>query len=57
MSKQKELTQFLKTLKKYKYQLKRQELLTLRGQALNGDLVGAKKGFCVLMEGRKMQYE
>lgn len=57
MSKQKELTQFLKTLKKYKYQLKRQELLTLRGQALNGDLSGAKKGFCFLMEERKMQYE
>ena len=57
MSKQKELTQILKTLKKYKYQLKRHELLTLRGQALNGDLVGAKKGFCVLMEERKMQYE
>lgn len=57
MKRQNELTQFLKTLKKYKYILKRQELLTLRGQALNGDLVGAKKGFCILMEERKMQYE
>ena len=57
MSNQNEFTKFLKKIIKYKYQLKRQELLTLRGQALNGDLVGAKKGFCVLMEERKMQYE
>lgn len=57
MNRQKELTQFLKTLKRYRHGLKRQELLTLRGQALHGDIAGAKKGFCVLMEERKMQYE
>lgn len=57
MNRQKELTQFFKTLKRYRHRLKRQELLTLRGQALHGDIAGAKKGFCVLMEERKMQYE
>lgn len=57
MNEQNELAQFLKRLKRYKHRLKRQELLTLRGQALHGDIAGAKKGFCVLMEGRKMQYE
>ena len=57
MNEQNELAQFLQTLNRYKPRLKRQELLTLRGPALHGDIAGAKKGFCVLMEERKMQYE
>lgn len=35
---------FIKELGKYKGYLPRQIIKTLRGQALSGDLVGAKKG-------------
>lgn len=34
----------LKTLKVYKNYLSRQQLLTLRGQAIAGDYIGALKG-------------
>lgn len=35
---------FIKELSKYRGYLPRQIIKTLRGQALSGDLVGAKKG-------------
>lgn len=35
---------FIKELSKYRSCLPRQRIKTLRGQALSGDLVGAKKG-------------
>ena len=35
---------FIKELGKYRGCLPRQRIKTLRGQALSGDLVGAKKG-------------
>ena len=35
---------YLKLLKKYRRKLTRQQLLTLRGQILNGDIEGFKKG-------------
>ncbi len=40
MNKQK----FIKDLKKYKNKLSKQTTKTLRGQALSGDLIGARKG-------------
>ena len=36
--------EFIKALKIYKDILPKQTLKTLRGQALSGDLIGAKKG-------------
>lgn len=38
------MTKFLKRLKIHRHQLTRQQLRTLRGQALAGDIVGANKG-------------
>lgn len=35
---------FLNELKRYRQQLNRQQLLTLRGQALAGDVEGARRG-------------
>lgn len=40
----KELRIFILELKKYRNRLSRQVIKTLRGQALSGDLTGAKKG-------------
>lgn len=53
MNNQNEITSFIKTLRRYRYFLSKQEIKTLRGQAINGDLEGAKKGFCRLMEIRR----
>ncbi len=39
-----EINQYLKILKKYRKRLTRQQLLTLRGQVLSGDIEGFKKG-------------
>ena len=38
------MNEYIKLLKKYKNKLTRQQLLTLRGQILNGDIEGFKKG-------------
>lgn len=38
------MNEYLKLLKKYRKKLSRQQLLTLRGQLLSGDIVGFKKG-------------
>ena len=38
------MKEYLKLLKKYRKHLTRQQLLTLRGQILNGDYDGFKKG-------------
>lgn len=43
---------FLLELKKYNKRLSRQEMRTLRGQALAGDIDGAKKGLVKLLERR-----
>lgn len=40
---------FVKNLKKYQNRLSKQQLKTLRGQALSGDLAGAKKGLTKLL--------
>lgn len=39
-----EITSFMKTLKCYRYALTAQEFRTLKGQAIVGDLEGARKG-------------
>ena len=38
------MNEYLKLLKRYRNKLTRQQLLTLRGQVLNGDIEGFKKG-------------
>ena len=38
------MNEYLKLLKKYRKRLTRQQLLTLRGQILSGDIEGFKKG-------------
>ena len=38
------MNEYIKLLKKYRKRLTRQQLLTLRGQILNGDIDGFKKG-------------
>lgn len=43
------MQEFLKILKKCSVYLNKQELKTLRGQALKGDVVGAEKGLNKLM--------
>lgn len=38
------MNEYIKVLKKYRKRLTRQQLLTIRGQILNGDIEGFKKG-------------
>ena len=38
------MNEYIKLLKKYHKRLTRQQLLTLRGQIINGDIEGFKKG-------------
>ena len=38
------MNEYIKLLKKYHKRLTRQQLLTLRGQILNGNIEGFKKG-------------
>ena len=38
------MNEYIKLLKKYRKRLTRQQLLTLRGQILTGDIDGFKKG-------------
>ncbi len=47
---------FLRELRKNKDHLTRQQFKTLRGQVLNGDCVGAKKGLEKILN-RRMQDE
>ena len=47
---------FLRELRKYKDHLTRQQFKTLRGQVLNGDSEGAKKGLKKILN-RRMQHE
>ncbi len=39
------MNEYIKLLKKYRKRLTRQQLLTLKGQILSGDIEGFKKGF------------
>lgn len=43
----------LRWLKRNKKHLSRQQLLTIRGQILAGDLAGAEKGIHTMLERRK----
>ena len=43
-----EVSKFIRLLKKYK--LSKQQRKTLKGQAISGDLEGAKKGLAKLLE-------
>lgn len=47
---------FLRELRKYEDHLTKQQFKTLRGQVLNGDCVGAKKGLEKILN-RRMQDE
>lgn len=38
------MNEYIKLLKKYRKRLTRQQLLTLKGQILSGDIDGFKKG-------------
>ena len=45
----------IKTLKKYKYKLTKQQYKTLKGQIIHGDIIGFKKGLIKILnriEGR-----
>ena len=44
---------FLDRLNFERWRLNRDEYLTLKGQALSGDIEGAKKGLNRILEGRK----
>lgn len=47
-----ELNEFMKMLKSNKENLTRQQYKTVRGQALSGDLEGARKGLAKLLKRR-----
>lgn len=42
------MNEYIKLLKKYRKRLTRQQLLTLRGQILSGDIEGFKKGLKII---------
>ena len=44
------MNEYFKLLKKYRKQLTRQQLLTLKGQILSGDIEGFKKGLKKLIK-------
>ena len=44
------MNEYLKLLKKYRKRLTRQQLLTLRGQILSGNVEGFKKGLKKLVK-------
>ena len=48
-----EIHVFIKSLKKHQGRLSKQQLKTLRGQALSGNLAGAKKGLTKLLRREK----
>ncbi len=45
-----EINGFIKSLRKYQSMLSKQQLKTLRGQALSGNLAGAQKGLDRLLK-------
>jgi hypothetical protein len=47
---------FLRELRKYKDHLTKQQFKTLRGQIINGDCEGAKKGLKKILN-RRIQHE
>ena len=47
-------TEFLRHLKAYRRVLPRQTLLTLRGQALSGDVDGALRGLAHILKNRSI---
>lgn len=44
------LTTFLHTLRAYRRQIPKQSLQTLRGQALSGDIEGARRGLAHILQ-------
>lgn len=48
-----ELTAFVRKLKANKKKLTYQQYKTIKGQALQGNIKGAEKGFCRLLNRRK----
>jgi hypothetical protein len=54
-----EINRFIKSLRAYTDRLSRQQIKTLRGQALVGDITGAKKGLerICRKEGTSWKYE
>lgn len=52
-----EINTFLNELKPYRVTLGKSSLKTLRGQAINGDLIGAKKGLRKLLEKENNIYQ
>ena len=44
------LTTFLHTLRTYRRQIPKQSLRTLRGQALSGDIEGARRGLAHILQ-------
>lgn len=49
MNREDPLNKFMRQLKQARNRITRQQLLTLRGQALAGDIVGAEKGLNTLL--------
>ena len=43
------MNSFIKELKKYRHTLPKQTISTIRGQALSGDLEGAKRGLKTIL--------
>ncbi len=52
-----ELNNFIKKLKANSPILTRQEFRTLKGQAIKGDVEGAKKGLAKLLERKRKIYD
>lgn len=48
------LNQFLKKLRKHKNHIERNTFKTIRGQAINGDLEGARKGLMKMLDKEMM---
>ena len=48
------LNQFLKKLRKHKNHMERNTFKTIRGQAINGDLEGARKGLMRILDKEMM---
>lgn len=44
------LNQFLKKLRKHKNHIERNTFKTIRGQAINGDLEGARRGLMKILD-------
>lgn len=57
IKKQIEINAFLNELKLYRVALSKRSLKTIRGQAINGDLIGAKKGLRKLLKKENRIYQ